>query len=450
MKEPASLRNRLIVAATAWIAFGMVLAWLILSNVFRVHVTQQFYDELFVHIAELQRLAHVENGRAVLSADLSDPRYDVENSGFYWEIQQQGNVLARSPSMKAAPLKTPPDERSDVGIHTHRIAGPTGELLVAESLEWKDPGKPPVQFIIGTDKRHLDDVVASFNNALSWSLTGLGLSMVVAAALLILYAMRPLGQLNTSLYDVRSGKLKRMPGSFPSEVQPLVDNLNAMLSSVTELIQRARTQAGNIAHGLKTPLAILTDEAYRLQQQGLDTSACTILDQCRKMQTQIDYQTTRARVVASRLSPGAAADVGRVASDVVAALSRIYAHRGLQFEVDVSDSLHVACEVQDLQEILGNLIDNAGKHAKSRVRVAAGAVAGSLIDISISDDGPGLPPEAHEVVFNVGERWDTQSAGSGLGLSIARDLVTLYGGTINLAQSSLGGLKASIHLPAAR
>lgn len=450
MSEPASLRNRLIIAATAWIAFGMILAWLILSNVFRSHVSEQFYDELFVHLSELQRLARVENDTVVLRAPLSDPRYEVENSGFYWEIQRQGKVLARSPSMRAAPLKTPPDGRLDVGVHTHRVAGPTGELLVAEALEWTDPAKPPIQFIIGTDKRHLDSVVASFNYTLSWALTGLGLSMVLAATLLILYAMRPFSQLNTALHDVRAGKSKRLPGSYPSEVQPLVDNLNAMFASTTELVQRARTQAGNIAHGLKTPLAILTDEAFRLQSGGQRDVAEIILDQCRKMQAQIDYQTTRARVVAGRLSPGASANVRDVVSDVVAALSRIHSHRNLRFDVDVPVSLRVACEAQDLQEILGNLIDNAGKHAQTQVRVSASTMDDGMIDILVSDDGPGLPLEAHEVVFNVGERWDTQNAGSGLGLAIARDLATLYGGTIVLGTSRLGGLEASIRLPAAR
>ncbi|MDP2852295.1 MAG: ATP-binding protein [Gallionella sp.] len=125
-------------------------------------------------------------------------------------------------------------------------------------------------------------------------------------------------------------------------------------------------------------------------------------------------------------------------------------HKNLHFDVDISASLRVACEAQDLQEILGNLIDNAGKHANARVRVAATALEDRLIDITVSDDGPGLPVEAHEVVFNVGERWDTQSAGSGLGLAIARDLVTLYGGTIHLGTSVLGGLEASIRLPAAQ
>lgn len=449
MKTPQSLRSRLIVASTAWIALGMVLSWFMLSGVFRSHVSEQFNDELFVHLEELRRLAHVEGGRANMSANLSDPRYDVANSGFYWEIQQGGEVLARSSSMKAAPLKTPPDGRLDVGVHMHRVDGPTGELIVAEVLEWKDPSKAPVQFIIGTDKQHLENVVADFNYVLSWALTALGLSMVVAASLLILFAMKPLSQLNTALHEVRAGKSAKLTGSYPTEVQPLVDNLNAMFASTTELIQRARTQAGNIAHGLKTPLAILTDEAYRLQSRGQPDTAQTILDQCRKMETHIDYQTTRARVVANRLSPGASANVGDVASDVVSAVSRIYAHKSLRFDVDVPTSLRVGCEVQDLQEVLANLLDNGSKHAASKVVLTALETDAGSVEISVEDDGEGLPPEAHEIVFKVGERWDTQSAGSGLGLAITRDLVTLYGGTISLAESSLGGLRATIQLPQA-
>lgn len=448
MKEPSSLKSRLIAAATAWIAFGLLMAWLLLSNVFQSHVTKQFYDELFVHLEELQRLAVLDDDHAKLRASLSDPRYEVENSGFYWEIQRGGTVLARSASMKAAPLKTPPDGRGDVGVHTHTIAGPTGALLVAERLEWADPSKHPLQFIIGTDKRHLDGVVRSFNATLSWSLAALGISMACAAALLILYAMRPLSQLNQALLDVRSGRSKTLAGTFPAEVQPLVDNLNSLIGSTRELVQRARTQAGNIAHGLKTSLAVLTDEAYRIGESGLPDHSATIIDQCRKMQSHIDYQTTRARVVANRLSPGASADVGEAAADVVSALSRLYEHNGIRFENDIGKDLRVACDRQDLQEVLANIIDNAGKHARSLVRVSAAAASPDLVTITIMDDGPGLPVEAHEVVFNIGERWDTQSAGTGLGLAIARDLVTLYAGSIELGPSAAGGLSVVIKLPA--
>lgn len=441
-----SLKQRLITAALAWIAIGLLFAWFALSNVFQTHVTRQFYEELFVHLEELERLAKVDASGVQLASTFSDPRYDVPNSGYYWEIQRDDKMLARSPSMQAAPLKTPPDSRSDIGVHTHTIDGPTGTLLVAERLQWLDPGKPPLRFIIGTDKRHLYSLVDSFNHTLSWALAGLGASMSLAAALLIMYAMRPLAQLSVDLDDVRSGRSKSLAGSYPSEVQPLVENMNSLLASTRELVQRARTQAGNIAHGLKTSLAVLTDEAYRIGDSGLDAHAQTILQHCRKMQAQIDYQTTRARVVANRLAPGAAASVNEAASDVVGALSRLYEQRGIRFQSDVEPQLRVACDEQDLKEVLGNLVDNAGKHACALVRVSAHK-NDNEVRIVVSDDGAGLPVEAHEAVFNIGERWDTQTPGTGLGLAIARDLITLYGGKIELDTSDLGGLAVIVKLP---
>ena len=448
MLTTLSLKSRLIAASTAWIAFGMIASWIVLSSVFQRHVTKQFYDELYVHLDELQRLATIDDSSARLRQNLSDPRYDVALSGYYWEIQQGGQVLARSASMQAAPLKTPPDGRADVGVHTHTIPGPTGTLLVAERLDWKKPEAQPVQYIIGTDQRHLDAIFDSFNATLSWSLAGLGLSMVLAAGLLILYAMRPMQELRGALARVRSGNAKALTGAFPTEVQPVVDDLNGLLTSTAELIQRARTQAGNIAHGLKTPLAILTDEAYRIGDQGSPESSQIILEQCAKMQTQIEYQTTRARVVASRFAPGSSTSLAATAAGVVSALSRLYQDRGLSIANTIPSKIMVACDSQDLQEILANLLDNACKHAKSTVQIrATNGAHGRHAEFVIEDDGEGLPPEAYEVVFNIGERWDTQKSGSGLGLAIARDLVRLYDGDIRLSQSQLGGLSATVTLP---
>lgn len=450
MRATESLKGRLIAAATAWIAFGMVAAWLVLSAVFARHVTQQFHEELFVHLEELQRLAQFDGERTKLRNNLSDPRYDVAQSGYYWEIQKGGKVLARSASLQGAPLRPPADQRSDVGVHTHVMAGPTGTLFVAELLQWRNPAEEPVQFIIGTDQRHLDQVFASFNTTLSWSLLGLGLSMVLAAGLLILFAMRPLEALRDALSSVRSGTSKSLAGRFPGEVQPLVDELNALIASTTGLIQRARTQAGNIAHGLKTPLAVLSDEAHRIAEQGLRQSATTILDQCRKMQTHIDYQTTRARVVASRLSLGVSSGVHQAVGEIVTAMTRLHRERAVTYLNEVPDALTVACDRHDVHEILANLIDNASKHTRSTVRLRAAAAADKTsVEITVEDDGSGLPPEAYEIVFDIGARWDTQEAGSGLGLAIARDLARLYGGDVRLGPSGLGGLAAVVTLPMA-
>ncbi len=439
-----SLKGRLITAATLWIVVGMLAAGVVLSAVFKHHVTEQFYEELFVHLDELQRLAEFpKDGKPHLQRHLSDPRYDVASSGFYWEIQKAGNVLARSASLHGPPLQTPRDAPSDVGVHTHVVEGPTGILLVAEKAVSLAPSEPSLRFIIGTDERHLMAVLASFNSTLSAALTAFGLSLVAAATLLIVYALKPLHQLRASLFCVRSGEAKRLTGSFPSEVVPLVDDLNALLESTGELIQRARTQAGNMAHGLKTPLAILTDEAYRLADEGQDQSSTTLLTQCRKMQTHIDYQIARARAVAMRSAPGVVADAGKAAEEVASALRRLYKEKDVSIELEVPLDLRLACDPADLNEMLANLVDNACKHAARKVRISGAASCGLVVD----DDGPGLPAEAIEVVFNIGERWDSRAPGSGLGLAIVRDLARLYGGDVELEPSPLGGLRAKLTLP---
>jgi signal transduction histidine kinase len=441
-----SLKSRLITAASLWIALGIIGAGVALSAIFKHHVTEQFYDELFVHLAELQRLSEFhKDGSLHLQRPLSDPRYDVPLSGFYWEIQKGGDVLARSASLEGPPLRMPRDTPKDVGVHTHMIEGPTGPLIVAEKAVWTNPSAAPDRFIIGTDQRHLDAVVSSFNTTLVISLAAFGVSLVAAATLLILYALKPLRQLRMALLNVRSGNAKQVSGQFPAEVVPLVDDLNTLLTSTADLIQRARTQAGNMAHGLKTPLAIITDEAYRLKDQGRDQASSTILRECRKMQSHIDYQITRARAVAMRSTPGIVAGARKAALEVASALGRLYTRSNIKIEVDVPEAPILACDPADLNEMLANLVDNACKHAKSTVRIVW--VDGAAPALKIDDDGPGLPPEARDVVFNIGERWDSRAAGSGLGLGIVRDLARLYGGDVRLGESSLGGLRVDLVLP---
>lgn len=445
-----SLKARLIVMAALWILAGVIASGLVLSAVFRQHVTAQFKEELYVHLAELERLAEFKDDKAELARPLSDPRYDEALSGFYWEIQRGDAVLARSASMQGPMLRTPIDEPKDVGVHTHMTQGPTGPILVAEQGQWTSPSGPVLRYIIGTDQRHLDTVLGEFDKTLGLSLATFATALILAAGVLIAFALRPLDQLRDSLALVRAGQNKKIAEAFPSEVQPLVDDLNGLLGSTGELVQRARTQAGNIAHGLKTPLAILADEAHRLDRDGQSKSAATIVSQVKKMQTHIDYQITRARAAAAHITLGNSALVGVAASDVTMALQRLYRDRAIDVTLAINPELCVACDRQDLNEILANLLDNAFKHAKGQIAVNALATSDRRVTIAIDDDGPGIPAEAREIVFNVGERWDSQAPGSGLGLAIARDLGQLYGGNVTLADSNLGGARVELVLPGGR
>jgi signal transduction histidine kinase len=444
-----SLRKRLVMAATVWIAVGVVLLGVSIAAAFRKHVTRQFYDELASHLDELQRLAEISaDGQVRLRGPLSDPNYDVPQSGYYWEIQRNGTILARSPSLQGPELRAPPDRPQDLGSHTHLINGPTGPLRIMDRLVWPDAAKPPIGFVIGADQRHLDSVLASFHATLAWSMAAFAAAMILAAAVLIFAALRPLATLSNRLARVRAGAERQLQGAFPSEVQPLVDELNGMIAASANLVQRARAQAGNLAHGIKTSLAVLTDEADRIEQKGLGGSAKLILEHCRRMQLQIDHQIARARAAALRAAPGVSASLPEVAGKVVSALGRLYEGRGLRIEQAIPPDVRLACDPQDLNEMLANVLDNACKHARSTVRLCiSDASSPSVGEILVEDDGPGLPPEAWEVVFKTGERWDSREQGSGLGLAIVQELATLYGGSVSLDDSTLGGLKVRLPLP---
>lgn len=442
-----SLKSRLIVAAIVLVLLGVAVAGSLLSLLMRRHIVSQFNDELIVHLEELQRLSRVgPDGLLRLATPFSDPRYDVPGSGYYWQIDGGNHVPSQSPSLGGSRLSVPPDDAPDGHIHTHVIDGPTGRLLLAEQTYQKPGNEKPLRYILGTDQRHIDSVIGRFDRMLVMTLGLFALWMIATAVLLVVLALRPLGQLRHALMDVRTGANARLQGRFPDEVRPLVDDLNLMLETAAELMQRARSQAGMLAHALKTPLAIIADEARRVSE--LDgKSGGAILDQCHRMQCQIDYQVARARSV-SRPPPGTVSFAGDVAGAVVTALQRLYQERALDIRSDIPAGLVLACAREDLNEMLGNLVDNACKHARREVLVtrAEGAPSG-FVRLAVEDDGPGLPSEAYDVVLELGERWTSTADGSGLGLTIVRDIARLYGGEVILGRSHLGGLRVAIDLP---
>ncbi|KAB2943533.1 MAG: HAMP domain-containing histidine kinase [Hyphomicrobium sp.] len=444
-----SLRMRLIVGAVVWIAIGVAAAGVLLSAVFKEFLLTQYADQLHVSLDELERLIQAgSDGQVKLERPLSDPRYSAHLSGAYWEIQKNSTVLARSPSLEGPMLKVPAGAGEDAQTHTYEIDGPTGKLMIAERLRWLGQDEAPTRIIVGNDRNALDREMQKFNYVLLWSLGGFAISLIAAAAVLLLYAMNPFGQLRKALARLRKGEAIAISGAFPDEVQPLIDDLNSLLANSGEQMVRARTQAGNMAHGLKSSLAILVDEAHRLRERGEAETATLILDHARRMQRQIDYQIARARAAASRAKPGQASSLSTATEVIVHAMERLYHERGIRIDNVVPSGTTVACDAEDLSEMLANIVDNACKHAKHIVRIAVEESGPrTFIGIVVEDDGPGLPPEAWDVVFNIGEQWRKTSGGSGLGLTIVRDLAQLYNGSVQLDQSDLGGLKVTLELP---
>jgi signal transduction histidine kinase len=256
-----------------------------------------------------------------------------------------------------------------------------------------------------------------------------------------------LHELRSQLAAVRGGHERRVDGIYPAEVQPLVSDLNALLDHRERAVSRAVAKAGDLAHGLKTPLAVLTQEAERAESAGLHDLAERINEQVERMRRQMDYHLAHARAAASGATPGARCSVVASAEGLSRTLQRLHADRGITIDVNVSPDLCIRGQREDLDEMLGNLLDNACKWAASRVVVASSQGDAGIV-ITVDDDGPGVAESKRDVVLQRGVRADEAAPGSGFGLAIVRDLAELYGGSISLDRSPVGGLRARLQLPA--
>jgi signal transduction histidine kinase len=275
-----------------------------------------------------------------------------------------------------------------------------------------------------------------------------GAGCLVAGALQIRRGLSAVDELRAHLAAVRRGDAAQLPGTYPSEIQPLVDDLNGLLADRALRIERAVATAADLAHGLKTPLAVLSRDAQRATTAGDMDLAESITGQIDRMRRQIDYHLAGARASASAHTPGVACALAPAIAGLVRTLERLHADRGLHFEQDVPRDHTARCSREDVEEMLGNLLDNACKWGRSRVRVAS-TMAGSDVVLTVDDDGPGLDPSMEASVIGRGVRADERVPGSGLGLAIVRQLVELYGGALVLSRSPLGGLRAQLTLRAA-
>jgi signal transduction histidine kinase len=281
---------------------------------------------------------------------------------------------------------------------------------------------------------------------------GIGIFLVFASLCILagIWQFRagllPFGRLRRQLAGLRDGSGDRIQGTYPTEVQPLVNDLNSLLEHREKIVRRALAKAGDLAHGLKTPLAVLAQEAEQFESAGQHEVASTISLQVDRMRRQIDYHLTQARAASPGNVPGARCPVLSSVEGLARTLEKIYAARRLAIEVDVSPEHFIRGQREDLEEMLGNLLDNACKWAKSKVKIRSTRENGAVV-LTVDDDGPGLARSMRDQVLQRGVRADEAAPGSGLGLAIVRDLAELYEGTITLEDSPMGGLRARLRLP---
>jgi signal transduction histidine kinase len=441
-----SLRRRLLVGTILWILVSLAGTGLLLSRLFREHITAQMQRELRLDLDQLTAsLDTAEDGSLRIGQEPADPRLRTPYGGLYWQVgTPAGAALLRSRSLwdQILPATAPPE-----GQVTYReLPGPDGSELLAAARQIHPAETPdrPLLLQVAADRRHLAEPLKNFHGILAGALGLLAAGLIAAALLQVRMGLAPLDRLRARLAQVREGQDRRLEGAFPAEIQPLVDDFNAVLAHDTEVLTRARTQAGNLAHALKTPLAILANAADREDGE----LARLVAEQVGTARRQVDYHLARARAASAARVPGQRCTVQALLEGLLRVVERLHAERRLAFCLSVDPDLAFRGEAQDFQEMAGNLLDNACKWARGQVAVAARR-EGNWLVLAVDDDGPGLPVEQRAAMRARGVRADEAVPGSGLGLAIVHDLAELYGGTLELADGRLGGLEVRLRLPAA-
>lgn len=454
-----SLAFRLIASAALWSLLVLLAGGLALSSIFRQSVELEFDGRLEFRLESL--IASVEvgaDGQIELVRSLGDARFERAYSGWYWQVTpEDGAEPLRSRSLWDRSLTLPAredDDNADDDIDAVRgafVDGPEGQRLrVLERMVGLPGADAPFAFAVASDTAALEEEIRSFNDTTFVALAVLGSGLLVALFIQVRFGLRPLEAVRRALAAIRSGRAARLDGKFPAEIESLAGELNSLLDYNREVLERARTHTGNLAHALKTPLSVLTNEA-RANPGPLGD---LVGQQAADMREQIDRHLARARTAASANVLGARTPVGPAVDRLARALARIHEDRHLEIETAVPSGVSFRGEAQDLEEMVGNLLDNACKWATSKVRISA-APAPPLrqgrraFRLNIDDDGRGLPAEQRGTAIKRGERLDESVPGSGLGLSIVSEIAELYGGELKLGESELGGLAASLVLPAA-
>ncbi|WP_324602178.1 sensor histidine kinase [Accumulibacter sp.] len=455
MRRRGSLRIRLVAGTLVWIAATIVVAGWALGNLFRDHVAGQFDAELRTHLDQLTaHLALDAEGRAILALPLSDPRLSRPYSGAYWQVDGVDGIgggagVLRSRSLWDHVLAVPQDKPADGEVHQHRIAGPQGRMLgmVERTIAIEDgaDGTPHrFRLIAAADEAQMDEPVARFQGALWLSLGVLALGLAFAVLVQVGVGLSPLRRLRQGLERIRKGEAQRLADDHPVEIAPLVEEFNSVLAQNTGIVERARTQAGNLAHAVKTPLSVLANAANARQ----DDFARLVAEQVGVARRQVDYHLARAQAAAAVSQPGLRTSLPAALDGLMRTMRQLHAGCELTLEMEpptVAGGVRV--ELHDLQEMLGNLLDNACKWARRQV-VMGVSRSDDGIRIDIDDDGDGIAAEQCENVLRRGVRADQRVPGAGLGLAIVDELAHLYGGRLSLTRSPLGGLRATLLLPA--
>lgn len=433
----------------------LLLGGLVLSNLYRDKVQSSFEKSLELYLENLIAKVNWQDDGTILGVGaITDPRFDTILSGWYWQIRQLGadeDVIFASRSLSMDTLVNPVQKNDPNVSGTVVHFGPRGENLRSV---WQLAGLADSPnrylFMVAGNLEDIDLETRDFRRSVISALAILGFALMITAYFQIRYGLKPLRSIGDRISAIRAGRATKLEGDFPTEIQPLAMELNELVTSNTAIIERARTHVGNLAHSLKTPLSVISNEARQLDSPV----GKKILKQSEMMLIQITHHLDRARVAGQANVIGAITEVSSVAQAIKRTMERLNTGREIAITMSCPEDAQFAGERQDLEEILGNLFENACKWGETRVEVTIEKItmqdvnSPGYLQIVVDDDGPGVSPGERERMMRRGARSDETKPGSGLGLSIVAELVDLYQGKLVLANAPMGGLRVELKLPA--
>jgi signal transduction histidine kinase len=437
-----SLTRRMIGVAALWIALFLLIGGFALDRVLTGSVERNFDDQLeYVLNAMIAASEIGPDGEVHFNRSPADQRFIEPYSGVYFQISGAGADTFPSRSLWDRRLEVSSLARN-AEVHTYDSDEFAGEPLRVVERDVILPGsKVRWRFQVAQSRQMIDAQIRELRSTLFWSLAALGAGLLLLAALQTFYGLWPLRRVRREVASIRSGSQTRITEQFPAEIRPLTDEINQLLAHSEEQAEEARRHAGNLAHALKTPLTVITNAATA-HAPGLADTVCR---EAQVMRRQIDHHLARARAIGRRASSQARATVWASVEAVQRAVDRLY--ENVTVDIAGDRSAEVRVERQDLDEMVGNLVENAAKYGGGRVFVTV-EPKDSMIDIIVEDDGKGIAEADRNLLFVRGARLDTDKPGTGLGLAIVRDVAHIYGGTVTLEESEdLGGLLARLRLP---
>jgi signal transduction histidine kinase len=452
-----SLAFRLFLWATGLTVMILIVTGVALSSIYRHAVERAFDRRLDVYLRTLVAdVASPEEGNDKFPQSIGEPLFELPLSGWYWQVTRLDTAKPEAHSSRSlwdTNLPRLPDSAVDAASGGYRKGYAQGPedvrlRLVERNIDLGDDGRYLIQ--VAGDASEIDAEMTSFDRIIGAIFAALTVALLLTTALQVRFGLSPLKRISESLAAIRSGRAERLEGEFPVEIASLARETNALIEANREIVERARTHVGNLAHALKTPLSVIVNEAAA---RPADPLAQKVLEQTDIMRDQVARQLERARLAARSAVVGTLIDVPPVVTALARTMGKIHRDRDVAIALDVPAQARFRGEQQDLEEMVGNLVDNACKWAQSRVaiEVVANTPASDgkgRVRIIVDDDGPGLSAAEREQVARRGRRLDETKPGSGLGLSIVVELASLYGGVLTLGTAPIGGLRAELALPA--